>query len=332
MIGMDLSRASVVVFDPVHINLRTTRYALHELGFRDIVCMSSIKEFKRRVMDDAPQLIIAEIANNEQEILPCIKGLRMGEMGHNPFVVTLLTCWSRDSGLLKQAIASGADDIIIRPFSTSFIEERIRTLVKARKPFIVTSDYIGPDRRTDPSRGNGNVKPIEAPNTLKAIVEEDYDALEYANAWIKEARSAVDNERLRRLSMRIVVGVEIAMRESRADRPVQIDIGDLERSAVELRQRLARLGAKDASRVAQALCEVTAALKTSEGFSIENLALAKELAMGAYAAYAGEEGMDVTSRGEIERTVESLRARIAPRMASIRDAVAKSETGSEDAA
>jgi hypothetical protein len=39
--------------------------------------------------------------------------------------------------------------VIIRPFSTSFAEDRIRTLIRARKPFIVTSDYIGPDRRRD---------------------------------------------------------------------------------------------------------------------------------------------------------------------------------------
>ena len=310
MIGMDLSRASVVVFDPVHVNLRTTRYALHELGFRDIACMSSLAEFTRRISDDVPQLVIAEVANNESDILPEIKRLRRGEISSNPFVVTLLTCWSRDSGVLKQSIASGADDIIIRPFSTAFLEERVRTLIKARKPFIVTSDYIGPDRRTDPTRQMSNVKPIDAPNTLKAIVEEDYEALDHAHAWIDEARSAVDNERLRRLSMRIVVGVEIAVRETKANRPLQIDIGDLDRSAVELRQRLARLGARDASRVAQALCEVTATLKTAEGFTLGNLSLTKELAMGAYAAYAGGEGIDNDSRNEIERTVQSLRARI----------------------
>lgn len=312
MAGIDYKQASAVVFDPVHVNLRTTRYALHELGFREIECLGALAELRRRIDEKPAHLLILETAQNESEVFRLVRAIRSGEVGSNPFLAILLTCWARDGAVLRQAIGCGADDVIIRPFSTAFAEDRIRTLVKARKPFIVTSDYIGPDRRRDEQRGAGSVKPIDAPNTLKAAVEGDEEEMHRAGAWIREAQATVEHERLRRLCMRIVVGMEVALREMRANREPQLDVGDLERSAKELRMRLSRAKAREAGRVAQALAEVVETLKTAEGFTSANLGLAKELAMGAYAAFAGgEDGAGIPGAGEeIERTVEALRKRM----------------------
>lgn len=312
MAGIDYKRASAVVFDPVHVNLRTTRYALHEIGFREIESLGSLVELRRRVEEKPAHLLVVETAQNETEVFRLVRAVRAGEVGSNPFVAILLTCWARDGAVLKQAIGCGADDVIIRPFSTAFAEERIRTLIKARKPFIVTSDYIGPDRRRDDQRGAGSVKPIDAPNTLKAAVEGNDDDMDRAAAWIREAQATVEQERLRRLCMRIVVGVEVALREKKANREVQLDVGDLERSAKELRMRLSRARAREAGRVAQALYEVVETLKTPEGFTSANLGLAKELAIGSYAAFVGaDENSGIPGANkEIERTVEALRKRM----------------------
>lgn len=144
---------------------------------------------------------------------------------------------------MKQAIDCGVDDVIIRPFSTAFAEERIRTLVKARKPFIVTSDYIGPDRRRDEDRGIGSANRIEAPNTLQVVTEGDEDAIDEANRWIAEARRTVESERIRRLCMRVTVGVEVGVRELNSGNVAVLDLEDLTRTAKELRLRLARQSA-----------------------------------------------------------------------------------------
>lgn len=312
MAGLDYKKASAVVFDPVHVNLRTTRYALHELGFREIESLGSLAELRRRIDEKPSHLIILEASQNEAEVFRLVRAIRSGEVGTNAFLAILLTCWARDGAVLKQAIGCGADDVIIRPFSTAFVEERIRTLVKARKPFIVTSDYIGPDRRRDEQRGSGSVKAIEAPNTLKAAVEGDEADMDRAAAWIREAQQTVEQERLRRLCMRIVVGMEVALREKKANREPQVDIGDLERSAKELRMRLSRARAREAGRVAQALSDVVDSLKTPEGYTSANFSLAKELSIGAYAAFVGaDESSGIPGANkEIERTVEALRKRM----------------------
>ncbi len=311
MKNIDYRRASVLLFDSVGVNLRNTRYALHEIGFREISCLSSMAEFKRRLEDTSPDLIIAELVNNEAEMLRVVRAVRAGELGRNPFVVFVLTSWVRDGNMVKQAINSGVDDVIVRPFSTAFAEERIRTLVRARKPFVVTSDYIGPDRRSDTERKSSITNPIDAPNTLRAVTDADEGALDEANRWIAEARRTVEAERIRRLCMRLTVGVEVGVRELSEGNTTVLDLADMLRTAKELRLRLARQGAGEASRIAFALYQVCEELYGDGGFTMANLGLVKELAMGVLAAFAT--GDDVkASVEEIEKTVEALRRRLAP--------------------
>lgn len=302
-------RASVVLYDPVHVNLRTTRYALQQLGFREIESISTMRELKRRVQEDAPHLLVAETGGDEAELFRLVRAIRAGDVSNNPFAAILLTSWKRDTVVVRQAIGCGADDVIIRPFSTSFAEERIRVLVKARKPFIVTSDYIGPDRRRDPTRGDG-APPITAPNVLKAVVEDDEAALSKACAWIDEARRTVDSERLRRLCMRVIIGAEAASLEIKAGRTPAMDMGEFARGANEVRTRLTRARSGEATRVSKALCEVAAELTEPAGFTLSNLSLAKELAMAAYVAFADDDGIE-RSASEIEKAAGALQKRMA---------------------
>ena len=310
MAESDYARASVTLFDPVHVNLRTTRYALQQIGFRDITSLSAFRELKRTLQDGAPHLIIAETSDHEAEMFRFVRAIRSGDLSNNPFCSILLTSWKRDTAMVRQAVGCGADDVIIRPFSTSFADERIRTLVKARKPFIVTSDYIGPDRRSDPARGPGSAPPIEAPNMLKAVIEDDAEALARGRAWIEEARRTVDSERLRRLCLRVIVGAEAAEREMKAGRTPVMDLAEFEKGAREVRMRLSHLRSSEATRVARALCEVCAELRERDGLTPANLSLARELAMAAYVAYAGDDGIE-RSAEEIERAAQALQKRMA---------------------
>ncbi|MFP4518771.1 MAG: response regulator receiver protein [Oceanicaulis sp.] len=325
MSDTDYRRASVVLYDPVHVNLRTTRYALQQIGFREIASLSTLRDLKRQVQDEAPHLLVAETADHEAELFRLVRSIRSGDLSNNPFAAILLTSWKRDTSVVRQAISCGADDVIIRPFSTSFADERIRVLVKARKPFIVTSDYIGPDRRRDPAR-EGGAPPIVAPNLLKAVVEDDEAALSKARAWIDEAQRTVDAERLRRLCLRVIIGAEAAMREMGAGRTPAMDVGEFVRGAGEVRARLTRARSGEAARVSKALCEVAAELAEPAGFTMPNLSLAKELAMAAYVAYAGDDGIE-RSASEIERAAGALQKRMAQasRSDTQRDGGASSE-------
>ncbi|MCG8511028.1 MAG: hypothetical protein MI741_17530, partial [Rhodospirillales bacterium] len=71
--------------------------------------------------------------------------------------------------------------MVVKPFSTGQMIDRIRLLIETRKLYIVTSDYIGPDRRSRQDRGN-SATPMAVPNTLKAkaMGQTDVDAIQKA--------------------------------------------------------------------------------------------------------------------------------------------------------
>ncbi len=313
MADIDYTRASVLLFDPVHVNQRTTRYALFEIGFRQIECVSSLTDFKNGIAESAPALIVAESSATDQDIFNLVRSVRRGEIGSNPFVVFLLTTWSRDTGHIRKAIECGADDVIVRPFSTMFAEERVKTLIKGRKDFIVTSDYIGPDRRKDTERAT-DAPPITVPNFLKATVENDEDALNNGQQWVREAREAVTSERVRRVAMRIVISVELEASKTtgKGKVPIALDVKDLERAARELRAHVLRAGRREAAEVAAALIDQIGALGDGHNADSGVLKLVKELAMGTYAAFANGDTIE-RSKDEIGRTVTNLRKRLQAR-------------------
>ena len=113
-------------------------------------------------------------------------------------------------------MASGEDDVLIRPFSASFLAERVRTLVDARKDFVVTSDYIGPNRRKASDRSN-YVSMLEVPNTLR-IKARPHEAaaagIDIASA-VREARSRVGEMRLVGSALQLQLLAHFAVRAAR---------------------------------------------------------------------------------------------------------------------
>lgn len=309
MSEVDYARAPVLLFDPVHVNQRTSRYALFEMGFRKIECISSLADFKTGLTETAPALIVAESSATDADVFKIVRSIRRGDLGRNPFVVILLTTWSRDTTHIRRAIECGADDVIVRPFSTMFAAERVRTLIRDRKHFIVTSDYVGPDRRKSTDR-DSDTQPLAVPNFLQAMVSGDEAAINRANSWVREAQEVVIAERLRRLAMRIVISVEIQLtKPADGAMPVKLDVIDMARTARELRVQLIKASRAEAAEVATALVDQITALGHGAAVTNRTLQLIKELAMATYAAFANGESLE-RSKDEIGRTVANLRTRL----------------------
>ena len=87
--------------------------------------------------------------------------------------LTIAISWDPTAKLVDQFAGSGADYLVAAPFSPKQIIDRIRAIVHHRTPFVVTSDYIGPDRRDG---GRGTELPlIDVPNSLRAKVLGEYN-------------------------------------------------------------------------------------------------------------------------------------------------------------
>ncbi len=112
-------------------------------------------------------LLMLECSENTEDVFALVRGIRKNEIGMNPFVSIVLTTWVASVTGVQKALASGADDVVIKPFSANLIISRINLLIGRRKPFVFTEEYTGPVRRETQDR-LAVMAPVEVPNSLRA--------------------------------------------------------------------------------------------------------------------------------------------------------------------
>jgi DNA-binding response OmpR family regulator len=192
--------AEALVYDPVSANRMATRAVLYTLGFRKIETVGSTKAFADHMRRRPPDLAMCEVQSADVELCAMIQNLRQGGEGYNPFIVIIATAWEKNAALIARVVDSGADDLLLRPFSTALLGSRIETHIQRRKGFVVTTDYVGPDRRRDQTRPS-NVELFDAPNSLKMKARDRLTPEETAQRLDLELRAAKDvlnSEKLRR--------------------------------------------------------------------------------------------------------------------------------------
>lgn len=236
---LSFESAEAMIFDPIAANRTTTRTALSMLGFRQVVATSVFSELSQLINGRALDLLVADVTHEPAKTCSFVRSIREGKSGANPFMHIVLMAWKLEGDIVKGALNCGADDLVARPFSVEFLGARIRTHAEARKPFVVTSDYIGPDRRrTGPQRGSASL--FTVPNTLYTKAR-DPNAATRTTATLEEIKSAstvIDAERARRDAFQISFLVHFLRDALSSMAPLDDDLGRLEAATKDLIARV----------------------------------------------------------------------------------------------
>ena len=173
-----------------------------------------------------------------------VSELRAFNLGRNPFVPVIVTSGDASASVVRAAINAGVDDFITKPFSPKQILDRIGLIVRARKPFIVTSDYIGPDRRRDP-RGS-ILQPFEVPNSLRdKEVEAMWDAETFLRS-VDAAKTEVNGEKARRTSLQLSFLVNLILGDFESGAISAETLGNLDRLMAAINELQRRMPASQA--------------------------------------------------------------------------------------
>ncbi len=186
--------ASALLYDPQSSMRYNTRIALLNIGFGQVEAVNDYSEFIDRAETGHFDLIVGDSRTDSGDTRSIVRKIRHHDIGRNPFVTVIVTLWDTSPELVHQTIDSGADDLILRPMSTINLKDRVNGLVHARKPFIVTGDYIGPERRQI-VRGLTRVSEMIVPNSLQAKVE-NRPELEATPKNVKAALQAVNDRKI----------------------------------------------------------------------------------------------------------------------------------------
>lgn len=208
MARLNYETADTLIYDPVGEHRNATRAALFTLGFRNINVCGTLGDLGRIIKRAPPDLVLCEAQGADTELCTMIHTMRQGASGHvNPFLVIIVTAWEKSRPMVTRVLNSGADDLILRPFTTSLLKGRIDSHTERRKHFVITQDYVGPDRRNDPARAF-TAEAFEPPNSLKMKAKDGLNLSQVATRMQSELRVAKDtlsSKKLRRDTFQICI-------------------------------------------------------------------------------------------------------------------------------
>ncbi len=210
--ALDFSRANLLVFDAQQQARTIVRDMARRMGFAGVRALGRFEELADTLAASDFELIILSADGRISDVCDLVRQIRHGEVGRNPFAVTILTSVSVTENEAGQMVNSGADTVIFKPFSADGLFQRVATLVRARKPFVATAQYVGPDRR-DGERHVGDIPLIEVPNTLAGSVNKLSEDMQAA---IAEAKKAVVTQQAGRLvvEMKLIIDGLVADAQS----------------------------------------------------------------------------------------------------------------------
>ena len=163
---LTLEDIDVVVVDSDRVSRQTIRNILTDHGIKRITMASNMRDMVSTLDISAPDLLIADHEMPDGDLSDFVHKLRHYETKYNPFLPIIATAWSPTHETVRSIIQSGVDHIVSKPLSAGQLMQRIKVLALARKPFIVTSQYIGPDRRKKDDERPSEITPVSVPNTL----------------------------------------------------------------------------------------------------------------------------------------------------------------------
>ena len=173
--AVKLTMADKLKFDDVRIILAdprthirsTLKIALAHAEIEGIEHTGSVGNVAEAVEQAAgPDIVICDMALDGDGACNLVHGIRHNAMGRNPFVCVIGITWTPTATEVTRAIDSGVDHLVSAPLSPEQILTRISALVRQRAPFVVTSDYVGPDRRKL-RREASKIPLFTVPNSLR---------------------------------------------------------------------------------------------------------------------------------------------------------------------
>lgn len=201
----------------------SVRNILQNNGFRNITSGLTYHDLDRSCQAPVDDLLIVSIEMEDGDVCELIRRLRHSEIGNNPFVPVIGLITHPSATLVRAAVDAGIDHLVTVPISTKQFLDRIDLLINKRKSFVVTSDYIGPDRRKTEDRET-TVPLINAPNSLKAKVTGDTASLQNA---IEECVQEVNLQKLERHAFQMMWLVDkITEGLTETDSPEKLTVPD----------------------------------------------------------------------------------------------------------
>ncbi len=143
----NLSKTVVLLFDPTPLGLAILSQILAGFGARKIHRCSTIDEAKQVVAEFEVDLMIVDAMAESGEGYEFVRWLRANVPEPNRHTPVLLTAAHTKASDVANARDCGSHFIVAKPLAPIVVLERIIWIAKEGRAFVLSDEYVGPDRR-----------------------------------------------------------------------------------------------------------------------------------------------------------------------------------------
>jgi DNA-binding NarL/FixJ family response regulator len=288
---------NVLVADSMPASRDIIKNCLSDIGIRKISFCEDIAQTRDHVENHQVDLLICDAYLAEKESAQLIRELRDMQQKGDPFLPIVTLTWQPTIEVIHSIVNAGTDLILTLPMSVGKLRNAVEVLIERRKPFVVTSTYIGPDRRKEARPDAEEVPQINVPNPLRYQVTGD-DGGVNGNDVMKTIRE----QRVERSAARITHTVGALVSTAKVRNSVDIGrlISELQFTANDLHDRIGDTRYAHQRALSESILDVatriaeTGNIDESDLELLPQLALALELAMGHDDENSVEAALDIS--------------------------------------
>lgn len=303
---LHFEHVDLLLIDPASSARDTLKNILHDQGFRNLSLGGSLDEIRDHLAHSMPDLLISETELEDGDFCGFVTKLRHHDVGNNPFLPVIGLTWEPTPDLVRNVVNAGVDDLLTKPISTGQLVSRIKALAKDRKPFVVTSEYIGPDRRTLEER-KSDIPQVEVPNTLKVKATGQQKSVDIVQA-INSVVAEINVQKLERYGVQIGFLVDHILpnlEKGALDSTTGAFLDRLLAVAKDTARRLGGTKYAHISELCDSLVKVTASIRDAKDQpNSRDVKLLRPLSQAIQAAFAADDQQTADAAYRISAQIE----------------------------
>lgn len=182
------------------VSAQAVAHILNNAGVMQISIHTKLETLRTELETVTPDIIILS-ADLDPGVFTFIRDIRHSKLGTNPFLLITTLVDGDQIEAVKKTMQAGTDDIIVKPVKEDQLLQRLRRVTVNRQAFVVTSDYLGPDRRV--KNRPSSIRRIQVLNTMLAKANGNDIQAEDIKAAVEGSMNEVLHARLDSNSYRL---------------------------------------------------------------------------------------------------------------------------------
>lgn len=160
----NFSHVNVLVVESTSEMFKLLKTVLNMLGVpnKNIYAAYDYQEAIAKFKTGNYDMVITDWLDNPDQGIKLTQGIRKDVKKGNNFVPIIMTAGSSHLSRVMKARDAGVNEYLIKPFAAKHLAQRLERVVDSPRPFVLTDDFVGPDRRVRKASYNGPERRVES--------------------------------------------------------------------------------------------------------------------------------------------------------------------------